>query len=56
MEPQVEAWKGPMSDCQTGKTLTCELPDREAPNNNTETGMMDWGDKRMSYQYYLFYM
>lgn len=37
MEPQVEAWKGPMSDCQTGKSLTCELPDREAPNTDTET-------------------
>lgn len=50
MEPQVEAWKGPMSDCQIGKSLTCELPNREAPNDDTETappsmrcGIMDTG-------------
>ncbi|TWW81086.1 Sentrin-specific protease 7 [Takifugu flavidus] len=52
MKPQVEAWKGPMSDCQTGKSLTCELPDREAPNDETETappsmrcGIMDTGSE-----------
>lgn len=50
MEPQVEAWKGPMSDCQTGNSLTCELPDQEAPNNDTKIatpsmgcGIMDTG-------------
>lgn len=31
MEPQVEAWKGPMSNC-----LTCEIPDQEAPTDGTE--------------------
>lgn len=52
MEPQVEARKGPMSNC-----LTCEIPDQEAPTDDTETAptskrcdifdtetsMFDWG-------------
>lgn len=36
MEPQVEAWKGPMSNCQSGKSLTCEIPDQEAATDDTE--------------------
>lgn len=36
MEPQLEAWKGPMSNCQAGKSLTCELPDGEAQSDDTE--------------------
>lgn len=62
MEPQVEAWKGPMSDCQTGKSLTCELPDQEAPNDDTETappsmhcGIMDTESGVLDWEWVIIY-